>query len=67
MAESPDEFMDLVKLRPLMEHTRGVPELKIGLVDGPVALLWSAFPAATPTQVRLATTQDRGTPYEHTH
>jgi transcriptional regulator with XRE-family HTH domain len=30
--------LDLVQLRPLMEATSGAPEIKIGLIDGPVAL-----------------------------
>ena len=30
--------LDLVKLAPLMERSRGSPELKIGLIDGPVAI-----------------------------
>jgi subtilisin family serine protease len=30
--------LDLVKLTPLMELTRGSPELKIGLIDGPVLI-----------------------------
>jgi subtilisin family serine protease len=30
--------LDLVRLAPLMERSRGSPELKIGLIDGPVAL-----------------------------
>lgn len=30
--------LDLVNLRPLMEQTTGSPEIKIGLIDGPVAI-----------------------------
>lgn len=30
--------LDLVRLAPLMERSRGSPELKIGLIDGPVAI-----------------------------
>src|SRR5260370_1369142 len=30
--------LELVKLTPLMERTSGSPELKVGLIDGPVAL-----------------------------
>jgi subtilisin family serine protease len=30
--------LDLVKLTPLMERTRGNPQITIGLIDGPVAL-----------------------------
>jgi subtilisin family serine protease len=33
-----DEPLDLVRLAPLMERSRGSPELKIGLIDGPVAI-----------------------------
>ena len=31
-------LLDLVKLSPLMARGRGSPELKIGLIDGPVAI-----------------------------
>lgn len=30
--------LDLVKLTPLMQHTSGSPELRIGLIDGPVVI-----------------------------
>jgi hypothetical protein len=30
------EVLDLVTLTPLMERTRGRPEIAIGLVDGPI-------------------------------
>jgi hypothetical protein len=33
-----DVPLDLVKLTALMERGRGRPEIKIGLVDGPVAI-----------------------------
>src|SRR5690348_15378340 len=29
---------DVIRLRPLMERTNGNPEIRIGLLDGPVAL-----------------------------
>jgi subtilisin family serine protease len=31
-------YLDLVRLTPLLERTRGRPEIKIGLIDGPVVL-----------------------------
>jgi hypothetical protein len=31
-------YLDLVRLTPLMERTRGTGEIRIGLVDGPVAI-----------------------------
>jgi len=31
-------YLDLIRLTPLLERTRGRPEIKIGLIDGPVAL-----------------------------
>ena len=31
-------YFNLVRLTPLLERTRGTPEIKIGLVDGPVAI-----------------------------
>jgi hypothetical protein len=30
--------LDLVKLPSLMEHTSGIPDVKIGLIDGPVVI-----------------------------
>ena len=30
--------VDVVKLTPLMAHTRGSPDLTVGLIDGPVAM-----------------------------
>jgi subtilisin family serine protease len=33
-----NQYLDLVRLTPLMERTRGRPEIKIGLIDGPVIL-----------------------------
>lgn len=30
--------LDLVRLTPLMQRTRGRPDISIGLIDGPVAL-----------------------------
>jgi len=35
--------MDLVRLTPLMELTRGTPEIVVGLIDGPVMLQHPAF------------------------
>jgi subtilisin family serine protease len=32
------DYLDLIKLTPLLERTSGKPEIKIGLIDGPVAL-----------------------------
>jgi subtilisin family serine protease len=32
------DLLELVKLTPLMERTRGRPEIMVGLIDGPVAL-----------------------------
>lgn len=32
------DYLHLVRLTPLLERTRGRPEIKIGLIDGPVAL-----------------------------
>jgi subtilisin family serine protease len=32
------DYLDLVRLTPLLERTRGRPEIKIGLIDGPVVL-----------------------------
>jgi subtilisin family serine protease len=32
------DYLDLVRLTPLLERTRGRPEVKIGLIDGPVVL-----------------------------
>jgi subtilisin family serine protease len=34
----PVEPLDLIKLTPLMERTTGVPEVTVGLIDGPVAI-----------------------------
>jgi hypothetical protein len=31
-------YLDLVRLTPLLERTRGRPEITIGLIDGPVVL-----------------------------
>jgi subtilisin family serine protease len=31
-------YLDLVRLTPLLERTRGRPEIKLGLIDGPVAI-----------------------------
>jgi len=31
-------YFDLVRLTPLLERTRGRPEIKVGLIDGPVAI-----------------------------
>ena len=31
-------YLDLIRLTPLLERTRGSPEVKIGLIDGPVTL-----------------------------
>jgi subtilisin family serine protease len=31
-------YFDLIRLTPLLERTIGKPEIKIGLIDGPVAL-----------------------------
>jgi subtilisin family serine protease len=31
-------YLDLIRLTPLLERTRGRPEIKIGLIDGPVFL-----------------------------
>jgi subtilisin family serine protease len=31
-------YFDLVRLTPLLERTTGAPEIKIGLIDGPVAI-----------------------------
>ena len=31
-------YLDSIRLTPLLERTRGTPEIKIGLIDGPVAL-----------------------------
>lgn len=31
-------YFDLVRLTPLLERTRGVPEVKVGLIDGPVVI-----------------------------
>ena len=31
-------YLDLIRLTPLLEGTRGRPEIKIGLIDGPVVL-----------------------------
>jgi subtilisin family serine protease len=35
--------VDLARLRPLMDRTRGVPTVNIGLIDGPVAVGHPAF------------------------
>jgi subtilisin family serine protease len=32
------DYLDLVRLTPLLDRTRGRPEIKIGLIDGPVVL-----------------------------
>jgi subtilisin family serine protease len=32
------DYLDLVRLTPLMEWTRGTSEIKVGLIDGPVAI-----------------------------
>jgi hypothetical protein len=32
------DYLDLVRLTALLELTRGRPEIKIGLIDGPVVL-----------------------------
>jgi subtilisin family serine protease len=42
-------FLDLVTLSPLMKLTSGKPELKIGLIDGPVA---TAHPELTSANIR---------------
>jgi subtilisin family serine protease len=42
-------FLDLVTLSPLMKLTSGNPELKIGLIDGPVA---TAHPELTSANIR---------------
>jgi subtilisin family serine protease len=42
-------FLDLVTLSPLMKLTSGKPELKIGLIDGPVA---TAHPELTNANIR---------------
>lgn len=31
-------YLDLIRLTPLLERTRGSPEVRIGLIDGPVTL-----------------------------
>jgi hypothetical protein len=31
-------YLDLIRLTPLLQRTRGIPEIKIGLIDGPVAI-----------------------------
>jgi subtilisin family serine protease len=36
--QSTANLLDVVKLAPLMARSRGSPELKIGLIDGPVAI-----------------------------
>ena len=48
--------LDLVKLTALMERTRGNPEVKIGLIDGPVLLpRMLILPANTPVRFREIT------------
>jgi hypothetical protein len=32
------DYLDSVRLTPLLDRTRGRPEIKIGLIDGPVVL-----------------------------
>jgi subtilisin family serine protease len=32
------DYLDLVRLTPLLARTRGAPEIKIGLIDGPVVI-----------------------------
>jgi subtilisin family serine protease len=41
--ESPGNYFDLIELKDLMELTSGIPEIKIGLIDGPVNLNHPAF------------------------
>jgi hypothetical protein len=31
-------YFDLVRLTPLLKRTCGIPEIKVGLIDGPVVL-----------------------------
>ena len=38
--------LDIVKLRPLMEQTRGLPSIRIALIDGPVAVDHAALAAS---------------------
>jgi len=38
-------YLDLVGLAPLMARTRGLPEISIGLIDGPVAINHPDLPA----------------------
>jgi hypothetical protein len=41
--------LDLVELSPLMEATSGAPEIKVGLIDGPIAL---DHPALSKSHIR---------------
>src|SRR5262245_58126344 len=43
--------LDLVRLGPLMERTAGRPEIKVGLIDGPVALTHPDFANVISDQV----------------
>ena len=48
--------LDLVRLSPLMELTSGVPEIKIGLIDGPVAREHPALNAGSLKEISGTTT-----------
>ena len=45
MTNEPDP-LDVVRLRPLMERTRGNAEIAVAVIDGPVATTLPAFRAA---------------------
>jgi subtilisin family serine protease len=36
--QCPKDYLDLIRLSPLMERTHGTPEIKIGLIDGPIVI-----------------------------
>ena len=50
--------LDLVKLKPLLERTGGRPEVRIGLIDGPVA---TSHAGLTASNVRLVGKDGAGT------
>ena len=43
---------DIVRLRPLRQRTDGVPDVTVGMVDGPALLDHPAFPYQRIRQIR---------------